>query len=391
MSNPIIDRIVEAIEIPDTSYDLANKRYIDLGEWINRENSSCADHGPIIRPQGSFRFGTVIRPINNQDEYDLDMSCIFEKGISRTTHTQEQIKVMLGNEIEAYRKYRGIEEEKEEKHRCWRLSYKDQMKFHLDVVPCIPDEASSKEIIANTMTKYGVVHEFAESIAISSVAITDNRHPNYRILCNDWKISNPEGYAQWFESRMKLVERTFMEKVAGIDELPTYKWKTPLQRCVQILKRHRDVMFAQNIDLKPSSIIITTLAANAYNGESNVEDAVKNILTKIKGLINPTIPRIPNPVDHREDFADRWSMECGRTLKLEQNFFNWIDQAISDFNIIDDSRDAQFIEKQAMQKYSISLDVGKLVEALKVNGPSTTIRPKLYNIDDAAPKPWQNI
>lgn len=390
MSNPIIDQIVEAIEIPDTSYDLANKRYIDLGEWINRENSSCAVNGAILRPQGSFRFGTVIRPINNQDEYDLDMSCIFEKGISKTTHTQEQIKTMLGNEIEAYRVYRGIEEKKEEKHRCWRLSYKDQIKFHLDIVPCIPDEATSKEIIANTMTKYGVLHEFAEAIAISSVAITDNRHPNYRTICNDWKISNPEGYAQWFESRMKLAERAFMEKVVGIEELPSYKWKTPLQRCVQILKRHRDVMFAQNSDVKPSSIIITTLAANAYNGEPNVEDAVKNVLIKIKGLINQAIPRIPNPVDHREDFADKWATEDGLALKLEQNFSNWLDQAIVDFNIIETSQDIQFVEKQAMQKYSISLDVKKIEEALRYKGPTVNVAPKYHNIE-GAPKPWQNL
>jgi hypothetical protein len=35
--------------------------------------------------------------------------------------------------------------------------------------------------------------------------------------------------------------------------------KTPLQQAVQILKRHRDMMFADDPEHKPISVIITTL------------------------------------------------------------------------------------------------------------------------------------
>lgn len=42
-----------------------------------------------------------------------------------------------------------------------------------------------------------------------------------------------------------------------------------LQRIVQILKRHRDIMFNGDED-KPISIIITTLASRAYRGETNL-------------------------------------------------------------------------------------------------------------------------
>jgi len=57
-----------------------------------------------------------------------------------------------------------------------------------------------------------------------------------------------------------------MEKAATIDELPTYRWKTPLQQVVKILKRHRDVMFLDAPDKKPMSIIITTLAGRSIPG-----------------------------------------------------------------------------------------------------------------------------
>jgi hypothetical protein len=77
-----------------------------------------------------------------------------------------------------------------------------------------------------------------------------------------------------------------MAKAADVDELPTYQWKTPLQRCVQILKRHRDVMFADHPAAKPISVIITTLAASAYAGETNIDEAMRNILTNIENLVS---------------------------------------------------------------------------------------------------------
>ena len=87
-----------------------------------------------------------------------------------------------------------------------------------------------------------------------------------------------------------LEKRAFEVKVAQVDDLPAYRWKSPLQRCVQILKRHRDVMFADNLDSKPISIIITTLAGKAYQGEVEIADALDRILSNMGSLINPTVP-----------------------------------------------------------------------------------------------------
>ena len=39
---------------------------------------------------------------------------------------------------------------------------------------------------------------------------------------------------------------------------------------MQILKRHRDGAFADRPDVKPASIILTTLAAHAYNQEETL-------------------------------------------------------------------------------------------------------------------------
>ena len=68
----------------------------------------------------------------------------------------------------------------------------------------------------------------------------------------------------------------------SVRAVPKYQSnKTPLQRAVQILKRHRDIMFAGDED-KPVSIIITTLAAKAYQGDVSDFDVAKEMITSVK-------------------------------------------------------------------------------------------------------------
>ena len=70
---------------------------------------------------------------------------------------------------------------------------------------------------------------------------------------------------------------------ADVGKLKEYNFKTPLQKAIQLLKRHRDIMFENDTKkLKPISIIITTLAAELYNDEDNVVDTLTNILTNIE-------------------------------------------------------------------------------------------------------------
>jgi len=393
--NSVIMEIIKAIDISDSAYQTAEKRYRDLGEWLGREDSSCNLFKPHIFPQGSFRLGTVIRPITGEDEYDLDLSCKLEDGILKATHSQESLKTMIGNEVESYRNYRQIEEKKEEKHRCWRLYYKDQLKFHLDILPCIPEEESTKLQIKEAMIRCGSTELLAKNVSEMTVAITDNRHINYHFLCSNWKISNPKGYALWFESKMKLAEdllerRAIIEKVAAIDELPTYKWKSPLQRAVQILKRHRDVMFLDKPDGKPISIIITTLAAEAYQGESDIVDAVSKILNRIGELVSSQESRVPNPVNPDEDFADKWSTPEGKNLNLENNFWNWLDQAQVDFNLIELTDDIDFISEQAKKKFRVILNSSDLQKVFGIGAPSVIVKPKNHEITKPAAKPWKD-
>lgn len=70
--NEIYEKIVKAIDISDALFDSAEKEYIDLGNWVDAQTP---EYKISIYPQGSFALGTVIKPIKDMDDYDLDLVC----------------------------------------------------------------------------------------------------------------------------------------------------------------------------------------------------------------------------------------------------------------------------------------------------------------------------
>ena len=202
----------------------------------------------------------------------------------------------------------------EECHRCWRLHYADEVTFHLDTLPCVPEDPA---VIARLM-----VAGVSQNLAQRAVAITDRRHPQYDEFTLTWLSSNPRGFASWFEERAALGRSATLRARgirATVEDVPPYEWKTPLQRSIQLLKRHRDVKFRNNRDLAPISMIITNLAAQAYQGEDDIAMALTNIVAKMPDFVRATRPRVPNPADPAEDYADKWS----RDPRLEKNFWDW--------------------------------------------------------------------
>ena len=397
-TNSALSVISESIEIPDSAYDRAESRYNDLGEWLGRPESTVQDYDPEVFPQGSFLLGTVTRPSNDDGEYDLDLAVKLRRGVSKTTHTQQELKLMVGEELERYRQARGIEEALDEKRRCWRLQYQDDLSFHLDVVPCIPEDERRRKMIKEAMTAADAAEDLADEVANLTVSITDTKRPNYDAICLDWNVSNPQGYGVWFASRVRLAERTVLmaEKRAEVEELPTYKLKAPLQRCVQILKLHRDIMFENDPDRAPISIITTTLAARAYQGQEDVGEALLHIVNTMGDHVNSHTPRVPNPVNPDEDFSDKWDTEEGRALGLKENFWRWLNQAQADFERMAKTRDADNLVKLAEKSLGVHLDTTSLREQLgqsaaagaaAVHGGKTPTSHSRTRIENP-PKPW---
>ncbi|MCF6188910.1 MAG: nucleotidyltransferase [Cocleimonas sp.] len=385
MSNDnILMYMVENIELPDSAYEKAIKRYESLGKWFGRDDSQCCNNNVQVFAQGSFRLGTAIKPLSEDEEYDLDLACNLRSGITTNSATQKSLKDLIGYELELYRINKGIEKKLDEKHRCWRLEYADKLSFHMDIVPCIPESSTVRERLFESIQEASLESidmALARDVSSLAVAITDDRCGQieqrcgeYTQIVNNWLISNPEGYAQWFDSRMRVgvlnEELKYVTEDSQVDDIPLHGRKTPLQRAIQLLKRHRDVMFADtpsipdNTDRKPISVIITTVAAESYQGDDSIGVVLNNALEKMKEFASSGSYILPNPVNPEENFADRWSMDRYSHLNLRDNYVSWVDAAIRDFSDMRSIDDAELLMESVSQNMSLTVSQNNMRDVL---------------------------
>lgn len=284
--------------------------------------------GDIITPQGSLRLGTIIRPISPSDDLDVDL--VYRLSDKQLSWTQKDIKEKVGLRLKNSDRYSSMLQD-EEGRRCWTLLYRDDSdnpteKYHMDILPAVADSKYGERLLRLCSQNYSDL-----TIDQISIRITDTQSNNYKTSTQieEWLKSNPDGYALWFANRCKsdVSLKMLMEQVVPCEKYNTHK--TVLQRIVQILKRHRDMMFYADNDDKPISIIITTIAAQAYGGESNLVDGLVNVVENMeKGITKGKNGEdwIANPVNPEENFADKWSTHP----KRRENFYKWLNAVKKD-------------------------------------------------------------
>jgi len=227
-----------------------------------------------IYAQGSYRIGTTVKP-KAKEEYDLDF--VLEVNVDYRKYNPFFILKHLERRLKESDNY---ENKIKLKKRCIGINYKDD--YHIDIIPAAPKE-------------------FFKGIHIK---ISDRKKI-------EWLESSPKGYIQWFESNF-IKKELVLEKAASIEELPekpSYSIIQPLQRAVQLIKRHRDVYFKDlDDDYATRSIVLTTLSGLYYNGEESENDALLNILTNVFNMIQKTSTPIviENPANPKEKFSDLW-------------------------------------------------------------------------------------
>jgi len=309
----LLENLADSIDISESQYKKAEDHYMSVGQWLAEKDSPLAPYNPDIYPQGSFRLGTVVKPITDQDEYDIDLVC--QLNLSKKDITQAKLKQLVGDRLKESKTYKLMLDEKEGR-RCWTINYADGANFHMDILPSIPDIDSIKSLELS-----GIPHEYAKH----AICLTDKTFSNYKLYDSNWPCSNPKGYAEWFKEQMKVqfdLRRKMIadSMFAKIDTVPEYRVKTPLQRSIQLLKRHRDIAFINDQDDKPISIIITTLAALSYNNEADLYEALTSIVNGMPNHINMlnNVVWIQNPVNPKENFADKWQENPQKEIKLRK-------------------------------------------------------------------------
>lgn len=356
--NEILETLVKNLSISKSQHEAAIQSYKAVGKFLSNDNSSLSVYQPYIKPQGSFIIGTTIQPIDPNDDIDLDVVCEFKR--KPENWAQYHLKNAVGNRLKESYRYREMLDE--EGRRCWTLNYRENtesanQRYHMDILPALI--SSGYAIILEKAMSADSYEDFDQL----RLSITDKEESGYdtEVRSEFWKQSNPYGYAIWFMNIAKTIKgmkkRTFSLNEA-VKPVPEYQEaRLPLQKVVQLLKRHRDIYFTHEQDedvkkQKPISCIITTLAARAYREEEELIDALWGVINRMEDEIefvfdpnlNKDVEWISNPTNRKENFADRWNDE-GSVRR--ENFYRWLEQVKADL------RDAQ--SKTGLQNISESL------------------------------------
>lgn len=298
--NKMLRRIVAEIEISQTEHERAVNSYNAVGTFLD---NNIPQYDIKVIPQGSFRLGTVIKPITDKDEYDIDLVAIVDNKFTNA----EDLKNIVGYALKESDRY---SEKLEEGKRCWTIEYAESANYHMDILPTMRSNTyfRNKELI--------MTHK-------------EDENSNY-----EFRQTNPEAYYDWFVKRMeeekkKLTEEYAIRNKMEIVEVPEYKIKTTLQIAIELLKRYRDIKFKETPDIKPISIILTTLMARIYTGKENVYELIekfsKEYILYLEKDENGNV-LIKNPVNENENFADKWPNNPER----KEAFFRFMNELKED-------------------------------------------------------------
>jgi len=239
----------------------------DLAEYL--KVSLKTKHGYAISTwlQGSYKYGTLIKPVRVEEEYDVDLGVYFEWGDGESIEpTADQLRRWVQQELVGYHNQCADMHSVAEppKERCSRASYAHQ--FHIDTP---------------------VYHLNSD---------TDKR----RLACltKGWEVSDPKIFYKWFRDALTGGER---EQV---------------RRLIRYLKAWAAVSFDDIPDSRPSSIFLTVLATEAYAdiglalifGVAD-DDALISIVRTIHGRLNRT-RRVLNPATRVDEDLNRMSDEA---------------------------------------------------------------------------------
>ena len=126
----MLRRIADEIEISQTEHERAVKSYNAVGTFLD---NNIPQYNIRVIPQGSFRLGTVIKPITDKDEYDIDLVAIVDNKFTDA----EDLKNIVGDALKESDRY---SEKLKEGKRCWTIEYAESSNYHMDILPAMKSD-----------------------------------------------------------------------------------------------------------------------------------------------------------------------------------------------------------------------------------------------------------
>lgn len=207
-----------------------------------------------IDRQGSYGLDTLVKPVNEDDEYDADIQVVMNP------NPNWKPSDYLNAVADTLSKENNFVDKIALSNRCVTLNYARD--FHLDVVPRVTREGGH---------------------------FICNREEN----C--FEETDGTGYRDWFAGKSRIT-------------------RVNLKRVVRLLKYVRD----RQDNYVAKSILLTTMAGKAIHTSDRGTEAVRTVantlttvLTRIDSYLqgHPRMPEIKNPVLPSEDFNRHWNQE----------------------------------------------------------------------------------
>ena len=315
--------IANRISLTATQYDAIETHYDEIGKIID-DSTDPRLREAYIFVQGSIRARTAVLPRTGADGDHAEVDADVVVWLPRAGTDAMAVFKLVEDRLRAGTRTKTPPSLK---NRCVRLHYKDESPpFHMDVTP-------ARNAVGNIGSK-------GEGVLLV---------PDRSI--KDWKDSAPLDYGDWFAS---VCDSVVTFDSAGVRYLEEHERKygsatqeplpdhnayidfNPLRAAVKLLKAHRDGMFLHPSvsSLRPISIIITTLAARAYekvasesrSAPRNPGQVLIEIVERMPSFITGSTGSrvVANPVIRTpgfENFAEKWQSADGAAL--EHAFLAW--------------------------------------------------------------------
>lgn len=193
--NDVLNQVAIELDIPPHKYKEAMERFDAIKRHLEDGDYPGSTPPPSIYLQGSFRLGTVIRPIKGGEECGFDIDIVCEINREKDNDNPKILKDEVGKEVKDYAGNNGMEQPKNGR-RCWALNYapdSEGIGFHVDILPCLPDGPTGTRISRANLSRGATQWQYTQT----TIAIT-NRDDDVDPPEHDWRSSNPHGYAKWF-------------------------------------------------------------------------------------------------------------------------------------------------------------------------------------------------
>lgn len=249
--------------------------HVDAVETFLREN---LDSFIKIEPQGSYATKTIIKPVNDNQEYDADIQ-IFVK-----YQEEKEPKDYIEELYDVFSENGTYKDKVKRSSRCVTLDYAGD--FHLDCVPCIP-KPDGTERICNRST-------------------------------NLFETTDGTGYRDWFIQKNSITNG--------------YLRKTT--KLLKYLRDHKRTFTAK-------SILLTTLIGKQVGGPEDavnfrdIPGSLQTVTNRLNEFLQqyPTMPSIRNPALEEEEFNRHWDQKKYENFRDKFNSYNdKINEAIKEQN-----------------------------------------------------------